>query len=103
MPDHGRNDQHGIAITQTLRIRERRLRRGGRSASVGTRNDLWMESRVNSLLARFDLPGLGTTVRTEVLAGVTTWLAMAYIVVVNPSILAAAGMDAGAVSLSAPG
>ena len=50
-----------------------------------------------SLLARFNLPALGTDVRTEVLAGLTTWLAMAYIVVVNPSILSAAGMDAGAV------
>lgn len=49
------------------------------------------------LLARFRLPELGTTVRTEMLAGLTTWLAMAYIVVVNPSILAAAGMDQGAV------
>lgn len=34
-----------------------------------------------------------TDVRTEVLAGVTTFLTMAYIVVLNPQILAAAGMD----------
>ncbi len=52
---------------------------------------------MNPILDRFQLTALGTTVRTEVLAGLTTWLAMAYIVVVNPSILAAAGMDAGAV------
>lgn len=37
-----------------------------------------------------------TSVRTEMLAGVTTWLTMAYIVVVNPGILAAAGIDRGA-------
>jgi len=52
---------------------------------------------LNRFLARFQLAALGTSVRTEVLAGLTTWLAMAYIVVVNPSILAAAGMDHGAV------
>src|SRR5580692_4145330 len=40
----------------------------------------------------FDLRGHGTTVRTEVVAGVTTFLTMAYIVVVNPAILGAAGM-----------
>src|ERR1700757_2794063 len=40
----------------------------------------------------FDLQGHGTTVRTEVFAGFTTFLTMAYIVVVNPLILSAAGM-----------
>jgi AGZA family xanthine/uracil permease-like MFS transporter len=44
----------------------------------------------------FDLRGHGTTVRTEILAGCTTYLTMAYIVVVNPRILAAAGIDHGA-------
>jgi len=38
-----------------------------------------------------------TTVRTEMLAGVTTFLAMAYIIFVQPAVLSAAGMDAGAV------
>jgi AGZA family xanthine/uracil permease-like MFS transporter len=46
---------------------------------------------------RFALTANGTTVRTEVLAGVTTFLTMAYIVFVQPAVLAAAGMDAGAV------
>ncbi|MDA0703365.1 MAG: NCS2 family permease [Proteobacteria bacterium] len=45
----------------------------------------------------FKLKELGTNVRTEVLAGITTFLTMAYIIFVNPSILAAAGMDQGAV------
>jgi AGZA family xanthine/uracil permease-like MFS transporter len=45
----------------------------------------------------FALRENGTTVRTEVLAGLTTFLTMAYIVFVNPSILSAAGMDRGAV------
>ena len=46
---------------------------------------------------QFALAEHGTTVRREVTAGVTTFLAMAYITVVNPSILSAAGMDFGAV------
>ena len=45
----------------------------------------------------FGLGEHGTTVRTECLAGLTTFLTMAYIVFVNPDILAAAGMDKGAV------
>lgn len=40
----------------------------------------------------FDLDGHGTTVRTELFAGLTTFLTMAYIVVVNPVVLGAAGM-----------
>ncbi len=39
----------------------------------------------------------GSTVRTEIVAGCTTFLTMAYIIFVNPSILAEAGMDHGAV------
>lgn len=46
---------------------------------------------------RFGLTAHGTTVRTEVLAGLTTFLTMAYIVFVQPAVLGAAGMDAGAV------
>jgi adenine/guanine/hypoxanthine permease len=45
----------------------------------------------------FELAKNGTTARTEVLAGVTTFLAMAYIVALNPIILSDAGMDFGAV------
>ncbi|MBQ8565309.1 MAG: NCS2 family permease [Bacteroidaceae bacterium] len=37
-----------------------------------------------------------TTVRTEIMAGVTTFLAMAYILAVNPNILSETGMDKGA-------
>ncbi len=44
----------------------------------------------------FNLAAHGTTVRTEVLAGLTTYLTMVYIVVVNPGILAVAGIDQGA-------
>jgi len=46
----------------------------------------------------FEFTRLGTNWRTEILAGVTTFLTMAYIVLVNPSILAAAGMPLAAVT-----
>ena len=46
---------------------------------------------------RFALAAHGTTVRTEMLAGLTTFLTMAYIVFVQPAVLGAAGMDFGAV------
>src|SRR6478736_5375051 len=46
----------------------------------------------------FGLKANGTNVRTEVLAGVTTFLTMAYIVVVNPTILGNAGMPVAAVA-----
>lgn len=39
----------------------------------------------------------GSTIRTEIIAGVATFLTMAYIIVVNPAILSDAGMDFGAV------
>ena len=45
----------------------------------------------------FKLKENGTDAKTEILAGITTFMTMAYILAVNPSILAAAGMDQGAV------
>ncbi len=45
----------------------------------------------------FKLQAHGTTVQKELIAGVTTFLTMAYIIVVNPSVLSNAGMDFGAV------
>ena len=45
----------------------------------------------------FKLEERGTSVRTEVLAGITTFMTMAYILAVNPSILSACGMDSMAV------
>ncbi len=49
------------------------------------------------LSSYFKLAENDTTVRTEILAGITTFLTMAYITVVNPMILSDAGMDFGAV------
>ena len=48
----------------------------------------------------FDLQGHGTTVRTEVFAGLTTFLTMAYIVVVNPLILGEAGLPVAGVAVA---
>src|SRR5215467_8551810 len=48
----------------------------------------------------FKLAELGTSVRVEILAGVTTFATMAYIIFVQPVVLGAAGMDAGAVFTS---
>lgn len=48
----------------------------------------------------FKLKENGTNVSTEVVAGITTFFAMAYIIVVNPGILSAAGMEWGAVFLA---
>jgi len=45
----------------------------------------------------FKLKENGTDVKTEVIAGITTFMTMAYILAVNPNILADAGMDRGAV------
>ena len=45
----------------------------------------------------FHLKENQTDVRTEVMAGITTFMTMAYILAVNPSILSASGMDSGAV------
>lgn len=45
----------------------------------------------------FKLREHGTTARTEVIAGFTTFLTMVYIVFVNPQILGVAGMDTSAV------
>jgi len=46
----------------------------------------------------FEFTRLGTNWRTEILAGVTTFLTMAYIVLVNPAILSATGMPLAAVT-----
>ncbi len=45
----------------------------------------------------FKLRENGTNVKTEVMAGITTFMTMAYILAINPSILSVTGMDAGAV------
>ena len=48
----------------------------------------------------FKLKENGTSVKVEVMAGITTFMTMAYILAVNPNILSASGMDANAVLLA---
>lgn len=45
----------------------------------------------------FKLSAHGTSVKTELTAGLTTFITMAYIIFVNPNIMSSSGMDAGAV------
>ena len=45
----------------------------------------------------FKLEANGTNVKTELVAGITTFMTMVYILAVNPNILSASGMDAGAI------
>lgn len=57
-----------------------------------------MENKNQGFLEKvFHLSENHTDVKTEVIAGVTTFMMMAYILAVNPNILSASGMDAGAV------
>lgn len=52
---------------------------------------------MSAINAYFGIDERGSTVRTEIVAGVTTFMTMAYILFVNPSILGAAGLDFGQV------
>lgn len=52
---------------------------------------------MNALKNYFGIDGTNTTIRTEVIAGFTTFLTMAYIIFVNPDMLSKADMDFGAV------
>lgn len=55
-----------------------------------------MSQIVSFLEKKFDLETNETNVKTELIAGITTFMTMAYILAVNPSILSATGMDAPA-------
>ncbi|ALL95846.1 adenine permease PurP [Escherichia coli] len=56
-------------------------------------NTDYVNNESGTLSRLFKLPQHGTTVRTELIAGMTTFLTMVYIVFVNPQILGAAQMD----------
>lgn len=62
-----------------------------------SKQDLSLDANQGLLERVFKLKQHGTTVRTETIAGITTFLTMVYIVFVNPQILGAAGMDTQAV------
>lgn len=68
-------------------------------AGTGVEGVTMKQGALAAFLERqFKLSERGTTARTEVLAGVTTFLAMAYIIAVNPAILGQAGMPVAAVA-----
>lgn len=52
---------------------------------------------MNVIERYFGIDGKNTTIKREILAGITTFLTMAYIIFVNPDFLSQAGMDKGAV------
>jgi AGZA family xanthine/uracil permease-like MFS transporter len=69
-------------------------------AGLAKHGDVAKGGRMELLDRWFKLAAHGTSVRTEVAAGFTTFLTMVYIVVVNPAILHDAGMPAGAVAIA---
>jgi AGZA family xanthine/uracil permease-like MFS transporter len=69
-----------------------------RSQSMGVAGA--MGSQPGGIEGFFRLREHGTDVRTEVLAGITTFVVMSYIIAVNPAVLAAAGLDVRAVATS---
>jgi len=65
------------------------------------REEISISNSSNGFLEKFfKLSENGTNVKTEVLAGLTTFVTMAYILFVNPDVLKAAGLDQGAVFMA---
>lgn len=58
------------------------------------------KTRTNLLERVFKIKEKGSTVKTEIVAGITTFVAMSYILFVNPTILGDAGLDKGAVFIA---
>jgi len=84
----------GLAF-RPVRARGHMVKRAKRADSKAeTKSQPWI---VEAVERYFGLKAQGTDIRTEFIAGVTTFLTMVYIVFVNPVILGKAGMDPGAV------
>ncbi len=77
-----------------------KYRRNFSSISIIQNNKIRTRREDNMLEKLFKLKKNNTNVRTEVVAGITTFMTMAYILAVNPSVLSDAGMDATAVLLA---
>ncbi len=94
---------HLIGASRWRNRRRHRVNRGGVDAvapqvwcghcmvlaapTLGRRQDAGRESELGFLARYFEFEALGTNLRTEIVAGLTTFLAMAYILFVNPNIL----------------
>lgn len=63
---------------------------------VKTRTIFWGD-KMNFIKSYFQLDKYKTNIRTEFIAGLTTFISMSYILFVNPSVLGASGMNTGAV------
>ncbi|MDT3393524.1 MAG: NCS2 family permease, partial [Bacillota bacterium] len=59
--------------------------------------DIATETRTNWFERQFKIKASGSTIKTEIIAGITTFIAMSYILFVNTTILGDAGLDKGAV------
>src|SRR5688572_16234674 len=91
----------GALAAWAFRCRRRALFCGREGGAPMTEADARMETQAGPaglLERRFELSARGTDLRTETLAGVTTFLTMAYIILVNPAILGQAGMPVAAVA-----
>lgn len=59
-----------------------------------------VQPKQNFIERFFKLSSFGTNIKTEITAGVVTFMTMAYVISVNPAIMQASGMDAGALTVS---
>ena len=71
-----------------------------RTQEVCVKTDISNKKKEEVMENFFKLKENGTNVTTEIMAGLTTFFAMSYIIVVNPSILSQSGMEWGAVFLA---
>ena len=71
-----------------------------RTQEVCVKTDISNKKKEEVMEKFFKLKENGTNVTTEIMAGLTTFFAMSYIIVVNPSILSQSGMEWGAVFLA---
>ena len=55
------------------------------------------QMQLQAIKSYFQIDELGTSFRTEVIAGLSTYLSLAYILILNPAILGHAGMDTSAI------
>ncbi|PGF75965.1 adenine permease PurP [Escherichia marmotae] len=85
-----------IIITEPLLsfvLQKQEIKSPSMDKKMNNENIDYVSNESGTLSRLFKLPQHGTTVRTELIAGMTTFLTMVYIVFVNPQILGAAQMD----------
>eukprot|EP01030_Chromulinospumella_sphaerica_P012995 gene12995-12777_t len=88
LTEEGQRFEHALRREQ-VKLLQRAFAEAGEDAVNGWLAQGWLERL-------FKLSLHGTTVKTELIAGLTTFITMAYIIFVNPNIMADAGIDHGA-------